>query len=62
MSAVELAPARRTPPGTALARLRTFVSPFTGVVHGIDEITGLAVLDNFSRRAWDEELGTVARR
>ena len=38
MSAVELAPAQRTPPGTALARLRTFVSPFTGVVHGVDEM------------------------
>jgi ribosomal protein S12 methylthiotransferase accessory factor len=38
VSRVELAPVHATPPGTALARLRTFVSPFTGVVHGVDEM------------------------
>jgi len=37
LSAVELEPVQPTPAVEALPRLRTFVSPFTGVVHGIDE-------------------------
>lgn len=43
MSAVDLAPVQPTPPSEALRRLRTFVSPLTGVVHGVDEM--LAVPD-----------------
>jgi ribosomal protein S12 methylthiotransferase accessory factor len=31
-------PVQPTPPSEALRRLRTFVSPFTGVVHGVDEM------------------------
>jgi ribosomal protein S12 methylthiotransferase accessory factor len=38
LSAVDLAPIQPTPPSAALRRLRTFVSPFTGVVHGVDEM------------------------
>ncbi|HZO61752.1 MAG TPA: YcaO-like family protein [Gaiellaceae bacterium] len=37
MSAVDLEPVQATQPATALRALRTFVSPFTGVVHGVDE-------------------------
>jgi ribosomal protein S12 methylthiotransferase accessory factor len=33
----ELVPAPPTPPATALAALRTFVSPLTGIVHAVDE-------------------------
>jgi ribosomal protein S12 methylthiotransferase accessory factor len=36
-SATELSAVRPTPPSAALARLRTFVSPLTGVVRTIDE-------------------------
>jgi ribosomal protein S12 methylthiotransferase accessory factor len=43
LSALELAPVQPTPPSQALRRLRTFVSPFTGVVHGVDEM--LAAVD-----------------
>ena len=38
MSAVELEPIQPTPLPRALRRLRTFVSPFTGVVHSVDEM------------------------
>jgi ribosomal protein S12 methylthiotransferase accessory factor len=34
---VELEPVQPTSPAQVLPRLRTFVSPFTGVVHGVDE-------------------------
>lgn len=37
MSAVELRPVQPTPPATALPRLRTFVSPYTGIVRNVDE-------------------------
>jgi len=37
LSTVELEPIQPTPPAAALPRLRTFVSPFTGIVHGVDE-------------------------
>jgi ribosomal protein S12 methylthiotransferase accessory factor len=37
LSATELAPVCPTPPAAALPRLRTFVSPLTGVVRTIDE-------------------------
>ena len=37
MSATELAPVRPTSPAAALPRLRTFVSPFSGVVRTVDE-------------------------
>ena len=37
LSAVELEPVRCTPAAAALSALRTFVSPLTGVVHGLDE-------------------------
>jgi ribosomal protein S12 methylthiotransferase accessory factor len=36
-SAAELEPVQATPPALALARLRTFVSPYTGVVRSVDE-------------------------
>jgi ribosomal protein S12 methylthiotransferase accessory factor len=36
-SVTELVPAPPTPPATVLRALRTFVSPFTGIVHGVDE-------------------------
>src|SRR5262245_43434382 len=38
VSAVEPGPVQPMPPETVLAQLRTFVSPFTGVVHGVDEM------------------------
>jgi ribosomal protein S12 methylthiotransferase accessory factor len=37
LSVVELRPVLPTPPAEALPRLRTFVSPLTGIVRGIDE-------------------------
>ena len=37
LSAVELEPVLPTPAAASLPALRTFVSPFTGVVHGVDE-------------------------
>ncbi len=37
LSPPELQPVQPTPPSRALPRLRTFVSPFTGIVHGVDE-------------------------
>jgi ribosomal protein S12 methylthiotransferase accessory factor len=43
LSAVELATVQPTPPSEALRRLHTFVSPFTGVVHRVDEM--LAAVD-----------------
>jgi ribosomal protein S12 methylthiotransferase accessory factor len=36
-SVAELVPAPPTAPATALRALRTFVSPFTGIVHAVDE-------------------------
>jgi ribosomal protein S12 methylthiotransferase accessory factor len=36
-SVAELVHAAPTPPATALQALRTFVSPFTGIVHAVDE-------------------------
>lgn len=38
MSAVELEPIQPTPLAGALRRLRTFVSPFTGIVRSVDEM------------------------
>jgi ribosomal protein S12 methylthiotransferase accessory factor len=37
-SAAELEPVQATPPTLALPRLRTFVSPYTGVVRSVDEL------------------------
>lgn len=37
LSAAELQPVQPTPPNRALPRLRTFVSPFTGIVRSVDE-------------------------
>ena len=37
LSPVELEPVQATPSARALSRLRTFVSPFTGIVRSIDE-------------------------
>jgi ribosomal protein S12 methylthiotransferase accessory factor len=37
LSPVELRPVQPTPPARALPRLRTFVSPFTGIVRSVDE-------------------------
>ncbi len=38
LSAIDLAPIQPTPPSKALRRLRTFVSPFSGIVHSVDEM------------------------
>jgi ribosomal protein S12 methylthiotransferase accessory factor len=40
LSAIELESIQPTPPEAALPRLRKFVSPFTGIVHSIDETLG----------------------